>query len=158
MEIANELTRKILNEALPGGFPFYNLGEVTTDPAAAPVLQELQQPGALDHFVAIGFRLITDSNTWIVTLFDQQLDRDVYSELGNILASQFATRLQDLEALNAGDEPLLISPPMKLSLSLLTQWIEKQPSLITRTYWHQLNGQAIAIHVLVLSGEQGGTA
>jgi hypothetical protein len=145
-------------EALPTGFSFYDLGEVTSDAKGSALpddLSNLHQSKALDQFLAIGFRLITETNTWVVTLFDSQLDSNIYSELGNILASQFASRLQQLED---SMEPILISPPMKLSTPLLTRWLEARPSLLARTYWHRFEDRSVAVHALVLSGEQGGTA
>lgn len=148
-------TADLFSKALPESFQFYHLGEVR------PSTGENHQPSpvfdwknstALEGYTAIGFKVLDEANLWFVVLFEKTLDTDVYSELGNILASRFATRLQRLRD---GGDSLTISPPQKLSMRLFSKWIETSPPAWEQTYRH-LNGDVNApagkmVHVLILN-------
>src|SRR4051794_39611054 len=98
MDAREESLLQVAN-ALPDQFEFYHLGQVSQQPSHAH----------LDEVCAIAFYLSGDVEAIMILLFSKQLDSSLYSELGNILASQMATQLSNKSGMD-----LHISPPQKL--------------------------------------------
>lgn len=135
-----------LSQALPEEFEFYHLGKVLAQTA------ELHDFPNLEDTLAMGYAFNGDTNGILIAIFDRGLDSSTYSEMGNILASQFATRLSKNNELD-----VMIGPPKELSENTLGHLSRSASSTLARTYHHLYNGKIIPVQVLVLPlGEQGG--
>lgn len=138
--------KNTIEQALPEGFDFYDHGTVTPD-----LVQDYQ----LDENVflgcrAVGFKLFDDTDQWIIIFFDQELDQDIYTEMANLLASQFANQIARKD-----DQSFLISPPQHISISLLEKWIRINPPTTARRYWHSLHGKLYPLWMLVIATQGG---
>lgn len=133
-----------LAEAFPEGFQFYHFGDIISENEASP--SDPNDP--FQDTAALGFRLLGSPENWIITLFNKNLDHDLYEELANILASQFASRFS-LKRNN----PMMISPPKEISLPLLKKWMETHPPLASKTYWHLWHGNAYPLRMFVFNIE-----
>lgn len=134
----------LIHKALPEGFPFYELGIVTAESTEKITLIE----NSIKNCIAIGFRIYWETDAWFIVLFPQERDASLYTEMGNILASQFATRLSKDE-----DQELMISPPQNISISLLKKWIKTNPPITQKTYWHLFKGKSYPLQILVLDAD-----
>lgn len=125
-----------LGAALPEKFSLYHLGEVTGQPDAAK--GELSSG---DDSQAVSFRLHGDAEGVLLVLFERGLDVSLYTELGNIIASQAVTRLQQQKGLE-----VMISPPRLLGREQLAKLLASLSSVaiphLRRTYLHT-NGRVI---------------
>src|SRR4051794_8579843 len=100
---------------LPDGFDFYHLGRVETREGSPFPLFDLES-ALLGNESALSFQLRGDVSGTLLVLFDSRfthgLDTSVYAELGNILASRVADRLNESSGLD-----VMISPPQTLGES-----------------------------------------
>ena len=142
MELDLQLER--LSAALPEHFPFYHLGEVTSR-------ESNEEPTPDEDSVAISFRMHGDLQGILIVLFERGLDVSLYTELGNIIASQTATRLNQQQAMD-----VMISPPRLLAqgqvknlLGSLENENTKTPR-IRRTYLHTNGKVTVSVETLFL--------
>lgn len=131
-----------LLHALPEAFPFYHLGTVQADGAASARL-ELDGLRDLQEKFAVAFRFSGDFNGILITLFDRGLDLSTYTEMGNILASQFATRLSA-----GGGADVMISPPETVAAAGIAR-LASAPGTVRRTYKHHFNEMIVPVELLV---------
>jgi|GEM_PF-4807105 len=134
----------LIHKALPEGFPFYELGIVTAESAIKTTLIE----NSIKNCIAIGFRIYWDTDAWFIVLFQQERDKSLYTEMGNILASQFAARLSKDD-----DQGLVISPPQNISIFLLKKWIKTSPPITQKNYWHLFKGKTYPLQILILDAD-----
>lgn len=138
METIND-TLDVMNGAMPETFDFYHLGKVEARPAEAEDFLDLEDS------VFMGFRFQGDLNGILIAVFDRGLDLSTYTELGNIIASRFATRLSDASSID-----VMISPPQTLGEPLFRKLTSAAPSLLSRTYRHLDGKLSVPIQVLLL--------
>lgn len=129
-------------EALPESFPFYHMGNVEVSRQSQVSIEISPE----DH-VVLGFRLLGDMRGILFVIFDRGLDLSMYTEMGNILASRFATRLSEKE-----DVDVMISAPAEINEEEFHRSItvSQATRLIHRTYVHDHNQISIPVQMLVL--------
>lgn len=138
--------KNTLEQSLPQGFTFYDHGTVTPD-----LVQESHfDENLFSECRAVGFKLFEDTDQWIIIFFDKSLDEDIYTEMANVLASQFANQLARKD-----NQSFLLSPPQKISISLLEKWIRAHPPTTARRYWHSLQGKLYPLWMLVITTQGG---
>jgi hypothetical protein len=132
-----------LTQALPTGIDFYHLGRIELEQTSAPERLDL----ATGHF-GIGYRLEGEIRGGIVLCLGEGLDVSVYSEAGNIIASQLASALSAERQLEVS-----ISPPRVLTSqqfrSLLASGIATLRTYIHRQ-GHPPGNEAVTLRVLLL--------
>jgi|GEM_PF-6188319 len=114
---------------LPKQFDFYGLGEVRLFPANHASDEEL---------FWIGFKVDGDeSDPWLFCGFEAKLDRSMYTELANVIASRWA-----------GAAGRMISPPTPVPDSWIAQLdhVEHEASL----YRHFCGEDSIPIQVRIV--------
>lgn len=140
---SQRLNLEQLASALPTQFDFYHLGKVEQQP--------LSNSNFFRDACAVGFRLLGDLNGLMIVLFEKDLDHSTYTEFGNLLASRLATQLQTENGLD-----VMISPPQSLEHGLVQKLLEKNSSIIRRTYAHFYKNSVISVETLVLSAPSEG--
>jgi hypothetical protein len=128
-----------LLEALPQGFEFYHLGRIEL---------EARPTHGGDDNIAIAYRIEGELRGLLLLLLDETLDTSVYSEAGNIIASQLVSKLSDQEGLE-----LTLSPPRILSsgqLRALRIQDHEQPHAISRSYVHRHGDRVIHLTAVLL--------
>ncbi len=134
-----------LIKALPGEFKFYNLGEV-----------KMEQSDSNIHFdpecISIAYRIYGDFSALIILRFEKDLDQSLYSEMGNIIVSQLATRLNTDQG-----AVLMISAPKILSESQFKKLGVEDNTNFRRTYSHFFRDSVIPIETLILSAPLEGS-
>ncbi|MGK5084160.1 hypothetical protein WDW37_12760 [Bdellovibrionota bacterium FG-1] len=139
-----------LIESLPKQFSFYHLGEVRLTPSVSVPSDETTLP---KNPVAVAFSVEGDVRGSMLLLFEEGLDVSVYSEMGNVIASQMVTSLAEKEGVD-----LYISPPKILSSVQLSTILKNQHG-VARTYLHQPpNAPSILLQALVIPTETHGYA
>ena len=157
----SDALRAQVNQAMPGDFDFYNLGKVTPSP--------LESVESIEDFaencVGVAFSIypMKDAEgstaalrTLMLAVFEDGLDPDVYSEVGNIIASRFAGGLSRMLS-----EDIMITPPLLLKPAAVQRLTRlKRQTLSHRRYFHSFDSKLIPIDVLVLrvEGEKKGHA
>lgn len=145
MELLNIRLDQMSN-ALPEGFDFYHLGKVEAQTA------EPEDFPAFEDTICMGYGFQGDVNGILIAIFDRGLDVSAYTEMGNVMASQFATRLSQKSGLD-----VMITPPRQLQDNTLGHLSRSASSTLARTYHHLHEGKIIPVQVLVLPlGDQGG--
>lgn len=124
---------------LPQHFQFYHLGEVSSK----ALFNKTENP--LKDALAVGYQIKGDIQAVVLVIFDRGLDLSVYSELGNVLASQIANQLHSQKGFD-----VLISPPQILSESLFENIQRSQKPLLKRTYAHVYHNFVIPIETWIL--------
>src|SRR4051812_12917874 len=104
--------------ALPEGFDFYHLGRIE--------LQATEHEQPLGQ-IAIAYRIEGDARGVLLLLLDEGLDTSMYSEAGNIIASQLVSRLSREDGLE-----LTLSPPRTLGPAQLKTLLS-QPHATARS-------------------------
>ncbi len=132
-------TLEILATALPEQFEFYHLGPVHLSPSPKTEDYEWSERHA------IGIAFAGDMKALLVLLLEKHLDPSIYSELGNIIASQLSNRLYSEKGLE-----VLISPPVEISTQRLNQILNKESKMIRKTYVHSYKNLLIPIETLIL--------
>lgn len=137
-------------ELLPERFEFFHLGTVT---AAADAADGLAEPADAR---GAAFR-VSDAESerelaWVVLVFDEGLDEDVYVELGNVIASRFAGALARARGLPHGAS---LSPPRALDGERLRRLLRAYaPQLSagpeTRLYHHRRPDRVIPVRAWIL--------
>lgn len=131
--------RKI-SELLPDGFSFYEMGSVAQARSRASELRELIQDKN-----GVMFKLLGEPAAILIVLFDRALDVSMYSELGNILASQLCQRLSEL-----GEGDLMITPPLVLKPEQLGKLALMNSPFTQKSYEHRDGEKAVVIETLIL--------
>ncbi|MBY0470108.1 chemotaxis protein CheC [bacterium] len=106
-----------LEQSLPSEFEFFHLGKVSRDRSATfPQIQFIDK-------AVVGFTLQGDFRGALLVVFDQGLDVSMYSEMGNIIASQLVTNLskQGLD--------VVISPPKTVGSDQALKLVEQASRL-----------------------------
>jgi hypothetical protein len=127
-----------LVDALPQQITFYHLGEVILQGSQNQDLADLDSQGVLYKFSG-------DFNAVLILLFARDLDISMYSELGNIIASQIVQQLS-----GAKDLDLMISPPQLLKEGQLKRITQNNPTFVQRTYGHFYKNSVIPVEALVM--------
>ena len=138
-----------LIDSLPSSFPFYHLGQV------AQLTQgtiESETELASSDLIAVAFTFQGETHGVLALLFNQDLDVSIYSEMGNIIASQMANTLQLSHGLDVS-----ISPPRLLTHHQLKKLLSGSHGKV-RTYLHQHEGRVIPLQTFVVSSEETGHA
>lgn len=131
-----------LMDALPETFPFYHLGKVEAlDSASGPLWHE-----STHDFVGIRFDLSGELNARLFLFFQKDLDLSTYMEVGNILASQTASRYS-----LGSQKTVHITPPHILSRESLGHLARTYFHAPLRYYSHQLSGQPIQLQSLLVT-------
>ena len=138
-----------LYAALPEKFEFYHLGQVKrVDPKVETT--ELES-----DLIYIGFRIMDEVPVTLVLAFEASLEQGTQSsmqaELGNIIASKFAARLQKENRFE-----VMISPPIALTYSKILKLLSSGPQPVITHYLHQLPSrtQSFEIKVVILSNTE----
>lgn len=135
----------LLLDSLPGSFDFYGLGTISPGPQAPGlVAAELQ---------GIGFSLQGEARGLVAVLFDAALDRSIYAEAGNVLASRLADGLA-----REGGRQVLISSPLPLKSERIAEALAKAGPERRRTYWHFHGSRAARLEIIWLDHAQEITA
>jgi hypothetical protein len=121
--------------ALPDYFQFYDYGTIEAQTA----------PSQLDFTHAVKFNIFGDLEALLVVLFSKDLDPSIYSEVGNILASQAVSQLNRQKELG-----IMISPPEVLTEKQIGIILEMKQAFITRPYAHLIGDQMIPLEILIL--------
>ena len=132
-----------LASALPVHIDFYHLGTVEQ--------KTTNDSNTFRDACGVAFKIYGDLNGLMIVLFENDLDHSTYTELGNLLASRLATRLQVENALD-----VMISPPQRIEASLVQSLTQKNSSIIRRTYAHFYKNSVISVETLVLSAQSEG--
>jgi len=130
---------KSLIESMPESFPFYHLGTVSSEPS----IHKIAMPTEFTDSQVIGFQLLGDLQGWLVLVIDKGLDLQIYSEVGNIIAGQFSTRLSKI----LGGE-VMISPPRSITAKTLATLLQNDLPLLVRQYRHVFDDHSIPIQTL----------
>jgi hypothetical protein len=138
--MSKNLSPQILVDYLPEHFEFYDQGLVTRTQKSDDQFRVGQRT------LGLAYRIYGDWEGMIVLLIEQSLDLSMYSEIGNVIASRFASQL--------GDGPdTLISPPMTLDPELILLY-SKQNQRVAATYQHACEGKLIPLRVWILEATQ----
>lgn len=142
-----------LSLALPERFPFFHLGEVALELDSRQGLAD--DDAAAEDRARIAFRLLGELEGWLVIAVDAAVDLSMYSELGNILASQLANRLHR----DQGRE-IMISPPEPLDPerweSLLASLPEEDRAPVRRRYLHAHDGRVVPVDTWIFARDRKG--
>lgn len=136
---------KRLLDSLPQGFDFYHLGRIEREPEAddTGVFDTLGGPVSDDR-AAIAFAIQGEATGLLVLRFDAGLDRSVYAEAGNILASQLVADLEQRLGLAA-----TLTPPRELAPRQLARLLESGGHRLP--YLHrQRDGSAVRLEALLI--------
>lgn len=133
-----------LIELLPENFDFYHLGPVQALSEATPFVNPDEETKGTD-LQGIGYSLQGDVQAAVLLLIPAGLDTSVYSELGNIIASQFADGL----AKDSGCD-VLVSPPRIMAKAALERLIRGSDLMAKKTYHFLDNGNVVQIEVQIL--------
>ena len=157
-------SQEIINQiggAFPGGFDFYDLGKVLQDKELSP--EDVESIPGNCSGVAFSIYPMDEAQvetltlrTLLLMIFDEDLDAEVYKEIGNVIASRFAGGLSRLVSAE-----VMITPPLMLkSAAVLRLTRMKKQTLSRRRYFHSHQGKLIPIDVLILrvEGEAKGNA
>jgi hypothetical protein len=131
-----------LLEAFPQVVSFYHLGTVN---ASAPSTTLTLTASELSEKVGLLFRFLGDFSGSFLFLFDKGLDLSIYSELGNVLASQIATHLSENH-----ERDILISPPHTLTHTQLVTLLKSSQPRFQQTYFHKHEKNLATIHTFML--------
>ncbi len=146
-----QMVTKLLS-ALPREFEFYHLGSVKLQEAAlAAPRPELFPAASEDQVPAIGYSFRGDVSGVLILNVPGGADVSLYAEMGNIIASQVATRLARDEQLD-----VMISAPNYLSSAALRKLLTGPSRLESRTYLHHLNDQAVTVAAWVVAAPRDG--
>lgn len=142
MEGSVESTIERLNAKLPEEFEFYHLGKIaraTEKPDSTDPQTELE----LGNSSYFAFQMIGDAvgvNATLLISFPKNLDLSIYSEVGNILASQLASKVG-----------FMTSPPIYLKSEQAARIIENaRGSLLRREYFHLYDRLTLSLHFYIL--------
>lgn len=125
-----------LRSAMPERFPFYHLGLVERTEAPLDL-------GTTDR-LAFAFGIYGEFQGTLVLLVERGIDTSVYSEIGNTMASLFATRL------SARGELTQISAPKMLDSLSLGRVFNLSRIILTERYLHMAQGRVIPMEVMLL--------
>ena len=131
----NEKSILRLNDALPIGFDFYNLGHVSAEPALD---FEESNPQS------VSFRIFGDFDAYVVILFSGEADLSTYCELGNIIASRVVSQLHSEKNVE-----IMLSSPRVLSSKQLEVFLRMNPPAVTKTYSHSNANTVIPVRVVI---------
>ena len=138
-----------ITEALPQRFDFYHLGFVEAQGEDKMTVMNPGDTSEADR-LAVGFSLQGDFKAFLVVLFDRGLDISTYTELGNILASQTASRLSRLLFLSHPEAfPIMISPPAILNSTQIEAMVLGK-TLIQKTYLHKFSNRTIPVQMILI--------
>ena len=140
------------NQHFPDSFDFYHLGLV--EKRHSPSDGRLDQALGPESRIGFAYEVKGESRTWIVVLFDPEMDPSVCSEMGNVLASRFADRMSASEG-----GRVWISPPRSLSGPRLTAVMKDLLRRGTKTtYLHQAPKGWAEVEAWVLTAPWEGAA
>lgn len=138
---------ELLTHSLPENFSFYHLGEIALrESAQAPA--SLLDPS--DQRAALAYTFRGDIQAAIVLFIEPGLDISMYSEAGNIIASQLATRLAEKHGID-----VVLSPPTRLERSQLQLLASTMPEVAEKTYVHSHAGKEVLLEALLLIHSPG---
>lgn len=145
MEIALNRTAldRNLEEALPEGFSFYDLGEVKLLDSAPELFSNLEKT---DHRQsAYRYFFNGDVQGALILFFDEALDPSPFAEMGNIIAGRCAGHLEKHHEFE-----VMISPPELMTSAQIRQIGIRKPQGLFRTYRYLNVDREIRVHVLIL--------
>lgn len=135
-----------MDRAFPRNFDFYHLGKVELLRTEHSADLPLQSPDFVAPGKAIAFSLYGDFRAVLVLWFPSELDQDIYTELGNLLASKVASQLSKDNQLE-----LMISPPNPLTDSQWEQLSRKSPILMKGYYAHHTDRRTLLVEAWILA-------
>ena len=134
-----------ISSLLPDSFEFYDFGRVENQGELSREKNEIH-----NEVVGVAFSIFPDGiglegdfggRKILICTFDSGLDASMYIEVGNILASRFATRLGE-----AASEGMMITPPQFLQAAAVRRMISLEEKVVLRTrYVHTYNQTLIPI-------------
>jgi hypothetical protein len=138
-------------QSLPQSFDFYGMGKVEAQETEVSTEAE---PGEGKVGVAFSVFPMLDAEdpkfrTLLLTVFDDGMETEMYSEIGNIIASRFATGVS-----KALSEDITITPPLLLKTPAVQRLTRmKKQTLTVKRYVHAHEQKLIPIEVYVLKVE-----
>lgn len=136
----------LIRQSLPREFEFYHLGQVEQRPGS-----EAPPAGAGllgDDRLGVAFQVRGDWNGWLLLDFDRGLDSSTYSEMGNVIASQFADRLS-----RAGQGDVLVSPPLLVTADQAARRLGGRPPELTTGYFHVHENTVVRLRLSVFASD-----
>lgn len=133
-----------VRQALPAEFDFYDQGKVK-------IHDTLDLEVSADSVgVAFSIYPMDESHegfrSVLLAVFAPGLDKDFYTEMGNIIASRFATQIG-----NELEEPTMVTPPLFLKNAAVTRLIRLKDQVLSKNrYHHTHDGQLTPVDVFVL--------
>lgn len=146
-----------LLDSLPEGFDFYHLGRIerSDSPLAGPDLGRAQ---VSDDRASIAYAIQGEESCLIVLRFDGALDRSMYAEAGNILASQFVADLERRRGVIAVLSPPRELTPRQLGRLLADPGADTAEPRLTRHYLHRLtDGSSVRLDAVILPASTDST-
>ncbi len=147
-----ELAGKI-GGVFPGGFDFYDLGRVVPGQEPGDSVEDMQ-----DDRMGVAFSVYPMDEkepgaeglrTLLLAVFEEGLELEIYTEIGNVIASRFAGGLSKLLS-----EEVMITPPLTLKPAAVQRLIQMKRQTITRKrYIHSFQNKVIPIDIMVLHVE-----
>ncbi len=129
-----------LETAFPEQFDFYHLGQVSAAPGNEDVSPELFEDQAVISFAFHG-----DFNGVLFLLVEDSLDRSLYSEMGNLIASMIANRLAAPDGIG-----VMPSPPREIPVETARRTASIAGVSLRRDYFHQTGKSVIPVTALLI--------
>ncbi len=137
---------------VPERFFFFDAGEVT-------LTDSYQVIAALDHWldrwihpVGIAFRLVSMDHSHrflLIVVLESDLSLPMYSEIGNVIASQVVTALSHQHEIT-----LELSPPRQLTRHQLYRLQVLNPQMIQFNYQHQVHPNKMVPFTILLAAQK----
>lgn len=144
-----------ISHALPERFPFYHLGEVSPASDAVSSSGDLPPAEALAEAEIVGFRISGELQGLALILFERGLDLSTYTEMGNLLAGRFVTRLSSEQGIDAMISAPFIPSEAQLSRVRETVRMARKP-VLRRPYLHvHPDGRSSPVQFLLIPLEEG---
>lgn len=140
------MSLEILARSLPEQFPFYHLGEVA-------LTEEPPTSWSEEGVNAFAFSLRGDIEGLLLVAVDSAEDASLYSEVGNLLASGLANKLDSAEGLD-----IVISPPQPIETARLRALLESPAdglSKVEKTYLHRYENKLVPVRTLLITAVTG---
>lgn len=138
--------------ALPREFDFYHLGQIRLQPKDP--WSGLELPSALlKDSMAVAFKILADSPLWLVLLVRSDMNKSLYSEVGNIIACRLYAKLNERAPSGVPGGTMPVSPPQFPSVYWLRQQIQSQPRAVYRKYLHATAAGEMTLDLLIFPVE-----
>ena len=141
-----------MNSNLPEQFNFYDLGTVQRTDKNTDLIDKK----ILSNQIGVAFSIYSSEDlspvgvrSLLLLTFDEDLESDMYMEIGNILASRVAGQIH-----RRVGESILITPPLLLKNPSVQRLVQMKKHVLTDcTYQHIHNGKQIPLRVTMMKVE-----